>query len=87
MINLIDSLCGRRYAQSAVELSLEPAFERKYTSLFKAVNCFEQASEDYFDKRQQKAIERFSIFTPFLPKLKRHPFILTGVDATPGPRP
>jgi hypothetical protein len=87
LMNLIDSLCSRQYAQSAVELSLEPAFERKYTSLFKAIDCFLPASEDDFATRQQKAIERFSIFVPFLPKPKKHPFTLTAADATPDTRP
>lgn len=89
LFNLLDSLCGRRNAQSPVELTLEVLFDRKYSSLFDAVDNFFVAStpEDAAKERQQKALERVKILIPALPKPLRQQFWLTGIDATPALRP
>ena len=36
----LDSLCANTQARSVVELSLNPAFERDYTSLYAAIEAF-----------------------------------------------
>ncbi|SEH08105.1 hypothetical protein [Candidatus Venteria ishoeyi] len=85
LFNLLDSLSGRQRAQSIVELSLESLYERQYSSLYDAVDCFFTAKkpDEAAKERQEKALERIKILLPILPKPSRHPFWLTGIDATP----
>jgi len=88
LFNTLDSLCGRQYAQSAVELTLEEPFKRKYCSLFDAVDqFFISNSKDDFSERQRNTMERLAIIAPFFPATQDHPFLLTAVDATPALRP
>ncbi|MDM8548327.1 hypothetical protein QUF61_17695 [Candidatus Venteria ishoeyi] len=89
LFNLLDSLSGRQRAQSIVELSLESLYERQYSSLYDAVDCFFTAKkpDEAAKERQEKALERIKILLPILPKPSRHPFWLTGIDATPALRP
>ncbi len=42
LINLIDALSSNTTAQSVVELSLNPVFERGYSALFKGIANFHQ---------------------------------------------
>jgi len=84
IFNVLDSLSGRQTAQSGVELSLEISFERKYSSLYRATYEFFHGSSK---ERLTKGLERAKILAPALPKPKRYPFHLIGVDATPAPRP
>ncbi|MCP4209170.1 MAG: transposase, partial [Shimia sp.] len=89
LFNLLDGLCGNRNAQSPVEVSLESAFEREYSSLHDAVDNFfvgsspEQASAE----RRRQAAERLAIVAEHLPKPRKRPFWLFGIDTTPGLRP
>jgi hypothetical protein len=41
LMNLIDALSGQRRAKSVAELSLEPSFEREYSSVYQAIAGFE----------------------------------------------
>jgi len=89
LFNLLDSLSGRRSAGSVAELSLESPFERQYSSLYDAVDCFFIASDEdrMPDERNKKALERIKILLPALPEPVKRPFRLTGIDATPALRP
>ena len=89
LFNLLDSLSGRQNAQSPVELTLEALFERRYSSLFDALANFFVAStpDKAEEERLARAIERVRILSPTLPKPAKRPFLLTGLDATPGLRP
>ena len=89
LFNLLDSLSGRQKAQSIAELSLESLFKRQYSSLYDAVDCFFVAKkpDEAAKERQEKVLERTNILLPALPKPSKHPFWLTGIDATPALRP
>jgi hypothetical protein len=72
-----------------VEVSLEPTFERNYSSLHDAVDNFFTASSSgqAVAQRRQGAMERLEIIAGFLPTPSQHPFWLFGIDTTPGLRP
>jgi hypothetical protein len=72
-----------------VEVSLEPTFERNYSSLHDAVDNFFTASSSRqaVAQRRQRAMERLEIIAGFLPTPSQHPFWLFGIDTTPGLRP
>lgn len=89
LMNLIDSLSGRQSARSVAELSLEPLFDRKYSSLYKAIrSAFVPKNKDEAAKeRQEKVLEQVKSLLPAFPKPSKHPFLLTAIDATPALRP
>ncbi|MDM8544996.1 hypothetical protein QUF61_00735 [Candidatus Venteria ishoeyi] len=68
---------------------LESLFKQQYSSLHDAVDCFFVAKkpDEAAKERQEKALERINILLPALPKLSKHPFWLTGIDATPALHP
>jgi hypothetical protein len=72
-----------------VEVSLESAFERNYSSLHDAVDNFFSASssQQAVVHRRQLAMERLEIIAGFLPTPNQHPFWLFGIDTTPSLRP
>ncbi|SEH08112.1 Uncharacterised protein [Candidatus Venteria ishoeyi] len=55
LFNLLDSLSGRQRAQSIVELSLESLYERQYSSLYDAVDCFFTAKNQM---KQPKSVRK-----------------------------
>ena len=89
LLNLIDSLSGRQNAQSVAELSLEPLFDRKYSSLYKAISSafVPENKEEAAKERQKKALEQVKSLLPAFAKPSKHPFWLTAIDATPALRP
>ena len=44
-MDLLDALCSNTQAKSVVELSLNPAFRRSYTALYKGIDEAELAKE------------------------------------------
>lgn len=89
IFNLIDSLCDRKTAESPVELTLEAPFDRKYSSLFDAVDNFYSTHRqtDREKGREHKALKRIEALKPVLPKPIKRTFWLTGIDATSALRP
>ena len=72
-----------------MEVSLEPTFERNYSSLHDAVDRFFTASNSRqaVAQRRQQAMERVEIIAEYLPAPSQRPFWLFGIDTTPGLRP
>ena len=77
LMDLMDALSSNMVAQSVVELSLNPAFRREYSSLFTALDEWEPSQED-------KNLAQLA--GPYLPKPSQFPFWLVGTDVTPQPR-
>jgi len=75
LMDLLDALCSNTQATSVVELSLNPAFRRSYTALYKGIAEAELVEE---------AIA--GLVGSHLPAPKRFPFWLLGVDVTSQPR-
>lgn len=76
IMELIDALCSSPAAQSPVELTLAPCFQRTYSTLYKAVDQF-----DWED------LALACLLAPYLPSPRERDFWLLGVDVTPQPRP
>jgi len=84
-LNLLDSLCTNTQARSVVELSLNPAFERDYTSLYAAIEAFTPAPSA---RGQSPSTGIAALVSEQLPEPSpARPFWLLGVDTTPNPRP
>ena len=75
LMDLLDALCSNTKASSVVELSLNPAFRRSYTALYKGIDEAELAEE---------ALS--GLVGSHLPQPERFPFWLLGVDVTSQPR-
>ena len=75
LMDLLDALCSNTKATSVVELSLNAAFRRSYTALYKGIAEAELAEETIA-----------GLVRSHLPKPKRFPFWLLGVDVTSQPR-
>jgi len=87
-MNLIDSIAANTMATSPVELSLNPTFPRRYSSLHDAVDNFFvpvdlQESES---ERMENQIIRMRIIADHIPDPVRRNFFLFGLDVTPHPR-
>lgn len=78
-MELVDALSGNINAKSVVQLSLNPAFRRRYGSVRDAITHFEK-DPDQSIKIEQCLIEHCSPIT------KTQPFRLTVVDCTAAPR-
>ena len=78
-MNLVDSLSGNINAQSIVQLSMNPAFERRYGSVRDAISNFDA------DPAQHDRIEQHLIKYCSRPTQAR-PFRLLVVDCTAAPR-
>lgn len=74
LMDLLDALCSNVTGQSVVELSLNPAFRRHYSTLFKGIA----------DADMRKSLAQ--IVAPYLPKPKERKYWLLGVDVTPQQR-
>jgi hypothetical protein len=84
-LNLLDSLCANTQARSVVELSLNPAFERDYTSLYAAIEAF---TPEPTTRDQSPSTGLSALVSEQLPEPSpARPFWLLGVDTTPNPRP
>lgn len=84
-LNLLDSLCTNTQACSVVELSLNPAFERDYTSLYAAIEAFMPVATA---RGQSPSTGLSALVSEQLPvPSPARPFWLLGVDTTPNPRP
>ena len=76
LMDLVDTLSSNTSASSVVELSLNPAFRRSYTALYKGVAEVEPGEEDLAQ-----------LVAAHLPSPSHFPFWLFGVDVTSQPRP
>jgi hypothetical protein len=77
MMDLLDALSSNTSANTVVELSLNPAFRREYSSLFTALD----------EWKPDKAVKNLAqLAGPYLPKPVKQPFWLIGTDVTPQPR-
>ena len=78
LMDLLDALSSNTTARSVVELSLNPAFQRKYSALFTALDEWEPTAPG------AKTLAQLA--GPYLPQPTALPFWLLGVDVTPQPR-
>ncbi len=83
LMNLVDALSGQRDARTVAELSLEPGFERKYSSVYQAIGDFEVKGEG----QQAKEKRLLQIIGDTVPEPGRNGYWLFGTDGTPAPRP
>ncbi len=85
VMELIDSLSSNQQANSVVELSLNPLFQRNYNSLYKGIQEFvPDEIDDNYEKLTKNLLTTVAQTIP--PPKSRH-FNLFGIDATPAPRP
>ncbi len=85
VIQLIDALSSNLQANSVVELSLNPLFERNYNSLYRAIQEFlPDVTSEKYKKINQDLLRTVS--QTILRPHGRH-FNLFGIDTTPAPRP
>jgi hypothetical protein len=83
LMNLIDALSSQTSARSVAELSLEPAFERQYSSVYQAIADFEVKR----DEQQEKEKGLLRIIGKTVSEPERNDYWLFGTDGTPAPRP
>jgi hypothetical protein len=88
IIDLIDALSANTQAKSVAELSLDPLFRRKYTSLYDAVDNFFVASRPEKAKQERDAHQKslMHIVAPLCPRPTKRNFYLFALDATSQPR-
>ncbi len=85
VMELIDSLSSNQQANSVVELSLNPLFQRNYNSLYKGIQEFlPEETDDNYEELTKNLLTTVSQTIP--PPQSRH-FNLFGIDATPVSRP
>lgn len=89
LFNLLDSLSGNHHARAAVELSLNPLFDREYSSLHDAVDNFFVVSRAEQAQAERKAgiAQRMELLAAYLPVPERRRFWLFGIDTTAALRP
>lgn len=83
-MDLIDAIASNTTARSVVELSLDPSFRRRYSSVFGAIDHFFQASdpEQATAERRHKEQELMRIIVDGLPQPQERKYWLFGMDAT-----
>ncbi|MDJ0533015.1 MAG: NF041680 family putative transposase [Xenococcaceae cyanobacterium MO_207.B15] len=85
VIQLIDALSSNVQANSVVELSLNPLFERNYNSLYRAIQEFlPDVTSEKYQKINQDLLRTVS---QTIPQPHERHFNLFGIDTTPAPRP
>ena len=77
LMDLLDALSSNISAHTVVELSLNAAFRRDYSSLFTALDEWQP---------DQAAKNMAQLAGPYLPQPTNQPFWLLGTDVTPQPR-
>lgn len=89
LFNLLDSLSGNQHARAVVELSLNPLFDREYSSLHDAVDNFFMASgaEQAQTERTADIAQRMELLAAYLPEPESRRFWLFGIDTTAALRP
>ncbi len=89
LMDLLDALASNTSGQSVVELSLNPLFQRQYSSLFDALDNFlgPDSGEGALALRRAKEQQLLRLIAPFLPLPQQRRFWLFGCDATTIPRP
>ena len=89
-MDLLDALAGNTDANSIVELSLNPSFQRSYNSIYKAIkesfNTSESDKNDDEDKLNTSS-ELIRTVSQLIEKPQQRPFYLFATDTTPHPRP
>jgi|OM-RGC.v1.001890616 hypothetical protein len=88
IMNLLDALSGNQSATSVVELSLNPLFDRTYSSLPRAIGGWfdSQASESVIGEQLDSEEQRQSLIASMVPPPQARPFWLFATDVTPQPR-
>jgi hypothetical protein len=88
-MDLIDALSGNQNARSVVELSMNPAFRRKWPSVSRTIDRFFTPSAALLEYGERTKLERrLRRATKDLLEQPRHrQFWLFGVDGTPNSRP
>jgi hypothetical protein len=99
-MDLVDAISSNLTATSAVELSLNPAFRRKYPSLFDGIENFfkpqppspDQAGQPDSQtllraRRQAHEKDMTRLLAATLPPLAKRAYHLLVLDVTPNPRP
>jgi hypothetical protein len=91
LLDLLDSLSANVHAKSVAELSLEPLFKRKYSSLYDGIEHYlEEGEEDAHasttlsTRSQRRQRERLyqEMLVELLPRPDKRPFWLLGIDTT-----
>lgn len=81
LFNLIDSLSANLHAKSVAELSLEPLFKRKYSSLYDGIAHYLEEGEAQSQRRHRE--RRYQeMLAEFLPRPDKRRFWLLGIDTT-----
>lgn len=75
ILNFVDALSSSTGATSVVELSLNPLFERSYSSVY--------AAQQDFSLPQEKLVQ---VLQPALPQSRQRSFWQVSLDVTPCPR-
>jgi hypothetical protein len=73
LMELVDALSSQTNARTVVELSLEPAFQRSYNSVYQAIDGWSSRKKD----------ERLKLIAAMLPEPADQPHWLLGTDITP----
>ncbi len=83
-MDLLDALCSQTRARSVAELSLEPCSRREYSSQYKAIDRFFEAShpEQAADERREKGQALLRLVAGHLPSPQRQGYWLFGTDTT-----
>jgi len=81
-MNLIDALSSQTNARSVAELSMEPAFEREYSSVYQAIDDFVAEGEE----RQEKEKSLLRIIGKHISEPEEEQYWVFGTDGTPAPR-
>ena len=89
LMDLLDALSSNTMAHSVVELSLNPPFRYRYSSLYDAIDNFFEGTSAEAAPEERRMHEQgvMRLITPYLPVPKQRRFWLFGLDVTPAPRP
>jgi hypothetical protein len=89
LMDLVDALSSNTTARSVVELSLNPLFQREYSSVHDAIDNFFRATSAETALAERHEVEQtlMRLIAAQLPSPQRRKFWLFGIDVTPLPRP
>jgi hypothetical protein len=89
VMDLLDAISSNSNAKSVVELSLNPMYQRKYSSIEKSISELSVSSIIADEKEQRLKLEEshLAIISKNLPTLQERSYHLFASDVTPQPRP
>jgi DDE superfamily endonuclease len=89
IMELLDAISSNSSAKSVVELSLNPVYQRQYSSIEKSISEFSVSSITTDEKEQRLKLEEshLAIISKNIPQLQQGRFHLFASDVTPQPRP